>query len=383
MEGAEPEAKLGGDVHGHKRPDPEKTVGEAFDGGDAIAKRQREGDDDHTMAMDEDAEEEKVYTAADAFEIHRKEWVDFYGRGDASAFYNSTELVPMLYTDGPVLPMHLEPTDTMEVFFIKVTHISSSLQWPLEVYGDVAVRDSADHKRIYLFRRNRDNCQTLISPQDSLLELTGPSRAIIVLDAPIFEIDLKVKAKESSSSSQDDMLLCLDYFGYNPRSYWGETSYAITEVVSGQNCAMEFRFAHLKRSLEATITARIVSGPRKLTARLTAHTTSIGGEIIGGEEVVLLDSGGREVAVAGEEGTELVLRRRVVVVEERGELVLVIKAAQLDGGGGGGDESSSCSGTSDVIEKHRRLSPRHALRSITYAVIGPTKLEIMVAWSLL
>jgi hypothetical protein len=69
----------------------------------------------------------------------------------------------MRYTDIPVLPSNARPGDTMEVFFVKVTQISGDFQWPLDVHGFVAVRDSLDNKRNYLFRRGRYNCQTLTS----------------------------------------------------------------------------------------------------------------------------------------------------------------------------------------------------------------------------
>jgi len=83
-------------------------------------------------------------------------------------FFFSADLPPMRHTDGPVLPPRAEPVDTMEIFFVKVAQITGGLQWPLDVYGDVAVRDSLDHKRNYFFRRRREDCQTLTSPQASL-----------------------------------------------------------------------------------------------------------------------------------------------------------------------------------------------------------------------
>jgi hypothetical protein len=54
---------------------------------------------------------------------------------------------------------------TMQVLYVKVTRITESLQWPLHVYGVIAVRDSMDHKRNFLFRRSRDQCQALASLQ--------------------------------------------------------------------------------------------------------------------------------------------------------------------------------------------------------------------------
>ncbi|KAF8725951.1 hypothetical protein HU200_020527 [Digitaria exilis] len=300
--------------------------------------------------------------------MYREEWIISYGKNDANSFYKPTELHPMRHTDGPLLPTFLMPRDTMEVFFVKVARLAGGLQWPLDVYGDIALRDSLDHMRNYLFRRDRNNCQTLTSPQDAFLELTGPSRAVLLLDEPIFEIDLKVKVEGSSSSH--DKVLCLDYFGYNNIAYRGTSSYAKTKEVSSDNCTMEFKFAHVKRSVEATITARMIritSGSGSFSARFTAHTTSIIGE-----DVVLLDSQGREVAVA--EDGEVALQRRVVVVGEQCELVIGMEAMLL----GGGDAAENTS-----ISHKLCFYARSAFRSRGYFVIGSIRIQIVVGWSLL
>lgn len=202
--------------------------------------------------------------------------------------------------------------------------------------------------------------------QDSLFELTGPSRAVILLDEPIFEIDLKVKGKGSSSS--EDKVLCLDYFGYNCIAYHGSSSYAITKKVSSESCAMEFRFAHLINSVEATITARIINASCSFSARFSACTMSIG------EDVVLLDSRGQEVVPL--ENGEVALRRRVVVVEDQGTLILGLDAVLFGGGGGGGSESTA-------VSQKISYCPRSALRSIAYFDVGLVRIEMCVAWSLL
>jgi len=204
--------------------------------------------------------------------------------------------------------------------------------------------------------------------QDSLLELTGPSRAILLWDEPVFEIDLKVKDK-GSSSSEDDKILCLDFFGYNNICYRGTLSYIRTKVVSSKHSTLEVRFAHLKCSVEATITARISKGSGNFSARLTACNTSIG------EDVVLLDTRGQEVPV-GEDG-EVRLQRRIVVVEERAQLILGIKAEQIAG------DTAETAESSSKLEKKFGFYAKSALRNERYFHVGSSSLHILVAWSLL
>ena len=51
--------------------------------------------------------------------------------------------------------------DTLQVFSVKVAELTGGLQWPLDVFGMVALRDMLDHNRNIIFKRGRDNCQTL------------------------------------------------------------------------------------------------------------------------------------------------------------------------------------------------------------------------------
>ncbi|KAL6905551.1 hypothetical protein ACP4OV_003152 [Aristida adscensionis] len=361
------EAHLGRGDHGHERSDLEKRPGDVDNSGDS--KRPREGDHDYGGAMEMDEEGDEHDGPPNPFarnSMYRKEWAVMHGhQGD---FEDETKRGPMKNTYGPVLPTRATPRNTMEVFYIKVARITADLHWPLDVYGDVAVRDSLDHMRNYLFRRPRENCQTLTSPEDSLLELTGPSRAIVMIDDPCVEIDLKVKGP--GSPSEDKALSC-KVFGYGNIGYRGNTSYAMTEVVSSGSSTVEVRFAHLRLSLEATITVRLVSGPGNFRlARFTASTASIG------EDVVLLDSGDRELPV-GEDGL-VTLRRRVVVVEDQGNLTLEFKATQQQvdddaEGGGGGTE----------VMRWVNFPARSALRTEKPFGLGSSIFQAEVAWSLL
>nr|CAB3448779.1 unnamed protein product [Digitaria exilis] len=376
------EAKVGEDENVQKRSDPatEKAAAQVFQGGRVKTPRECDGDQRSAARGTEEEEEEEEEEAIRSYAIHRKSWLSIFLKNGAIPFEAETQYPPMRYTDVPMLPTTAGPGDTMEVFFVKVTQITRDLQWPLDVHGIFAVRDSFDSRRNYLFRRGRDNCQTLTSPHtlfhilsvlishyistDSLLELTGPSRAILLWDEPVFEIDLKVKDKESSSS-EGDKILCLDFFGYKNISYTGSKSYTITKVRSSKRSTVEVRFAHVRRSVEATITARIINGSGNFSARLTACNTSIG------EDVVLLDTRGQEVPVIKD--GEVTLQRRVVVVEDRAELILGIKAEQL------GDTADS----STKVEKKFGFLVKSALRNEGYFNIGSSRLHMVIAWSLL
>jgi hypothetical protein len=69
----------------------------------------------------------------------------------------------MRFTDGPRIPEFAGTWQTLQVYSIRVAQIDHPLQWPLHIYGVVAVRDYKDNKRNILFRRDRDNFQTLSS----------------------------------------------------------------------------------------------------------------------------------------------------------------------------------------------------------------------------
>ncbi|CAM0905471.1 unnamed protein product [Alopecurus aequalis] len=347
------EAALVGDRLGHKRVDPER----GSNSGDF--KRPCEGSNglhNSTMEMGDDDDVKDWEPEPNALDFYREFWIESYACHGIS-FEDETDLPPMRNTDGPMISNSSGPMPTMQVLYVKVTQITDALQWPLLVYGDIAVRDSMDHKRNFLFHRSRDQCQKLTSLQDAVLELTGPSRAVMLMDPHAFEIDLKVRDKESPS---EDKALSYNAFIYNNIAHASKASYARTEVVPDKHSTIEVRFAHLAGTVEATIEVAVVSGSHDFKARFTARTASID------EDMVLLDSFSGKVDVT--DTGNVVLKRRIVTVEERGKLLLGVEAA----------ESNSV-----AVQKWIKLTPRCALRSQGYFDLGFSKLRVVVAWSLL
>ncbi|BAF10892.1 Os03g0150700 [Oryza sativa Japonica Group] len=243
---------------------------EAVTGGDAKRLRKGSGDDDHHQYMDDDDDYGDDEPPSNPLDSYREDWVEIYGK--TGSFEDEThldaldstvaaairarfivvefdfdalgiavggaEILPMRHTDGPIWPESW-PMNLLQIFSVKVVEVMGDLQWPLDVYGVVA--------------------------DSSSLVLTGPSRAVVVLDPVVFEVDLKVK-------------------------------------------------------VEATIIIHVVQGSTDFRARFSARTAGID------EDVVLLDSGDRKVVVA-DDGL-VVLQRRVVVVEEKGKLNLRVEASE-------------------------------------------------------
>jgi hypothetical protein len=54
-----------------------------------------------------------------------------------------------------------ELCEAINIYSVKIG--SSDVGFPINVYGTVIARDSIDHKCVYLFCRDRNNCQIINS----------------------------------------------------------------------------------------------------------------------------------------------------------------------------------------------------------------------------
>lgn len=189
------------------------------------------------------------------------------------------------------------------------------------------------------------------------LTLTGPTRAVVLLDPVTFEVDLKVKGITESEDKH------LSYLAAAFMSSIGLDSCPLKRDYSSKLSTLEFSLGLINYSLEATITVRVTRGswPDGLGAQFAARTASIGHE-----EITLLDSRDSKVIVA-DDGW-ITLSRCVASVEVRGKLKVSVKAMM---------------GDTIVLTKEKGFSPKKAGKTGATLDVGFCQMDVTVAWSLI
>ncbi|XP_051184301.1 uncharacterized protein [Lolium perenne] len=297
--------------------------------------------------------EEKLPREEQEIEDYRKQWERCYGRSFGS-FDAETSLGHVYCATGTIPPDAL-PECSLQFFSIKVTDLSYSLSWPLQVHGFVAARDSVDHKRNYLFRCTRDSCQTL-TKKDPFLRITGPSRAVLLIDKVLVEVQLKVKGDKES----EDEVLAFKCFEFQQSCPLKD---GIPTRIPGQRCKLECALAVLPKSIGATVGFRIVDGswPDQCPGLIVCKTDNAKEE----EVVLLLDFQDGKLPTKSDGVVEL-SRRLVSVGFPAGKLIFSVEASR---------NSFSAKATVDFGMETLGASTR--MCDLVFC-----KLEVTVSWSL-
>ncbi|CAL5080824.1 unnamed protein product [Urochloa decumbens] len=275
------------------------------------ASRRTRQEEDRAIVDEEEADQ-------DTMRMFRRGWEQCFARSYGS-FQDNTSYGPMRFTEG-ALPKHACCESVMQVFSVQVTELKDGLKWPLHVYGYIAIRDLLDHNRNLLFERKRDNCQ-ILTQQDSCLLLTGPSRAVVIIDPVTFEVDLNVRGETES----EDNVLCLKFFQHHTVTSYEKYAPIIRRCYSSKRSVLEFKFAVLEQAVEATVvSAKVFGGPwlDHYRGRVVCRTASASNE-----DIVLLDSRDGRMPVAYD--GEIELSRGVVSVEACGQLNFCVTASQV------------------------------------------------------
>ncbi|XBI96453.1 hypothetical protein VPH35_032732 [Triticum aestivum] len=322
-----------------------------------------------TMTQEEEEEEQEVYREEGRIARYRGLWESRFA-GKFGSFDDQTSLGPMRFTSGPI-PSYARPHCTMQIFNIRVADLEEGVKWPLHVHGLVAARDTSDHNRNFLFNRTEDNCQ-ILTQEDPYLLLTGPSRAIVIIDPITIEFQLKVKSK---TDPEEDEMLAFGIFNY-PQTYLA--THVIRSGILCDRCTIELAYAPLDPSVEATVIGvRIIDGvwPEGLRGRVVAEVTTVREG-----EVLLLDSRDGKMPISPSTGAVELSRRVVSVDLEGGKLVVSVVASPQIAGKEDGD---GCGGAAVVVARGEAVfAPERAGTRNRTCDLGFCKVEVAVAWSL-
>uniref|UniRef100_A0A0E0H823 DUF6598 domain-containing protein n=1 Tax=Oryza nivara TaxID=4536 RepID=A0A0E0H823_ORYNI len=213
---------------------------------------------------------------------------------------------------------------------------------------------------------------------DSFLELTGPSRAILIVDPVEFDVELKVKGRRES----DDQILSFQLFRQNGFFYVKQSVTLVRRfhpVMLGWYSKLKFTYAVLNGAVEATFCrVKVVRGSwTKENRRRIVCTTSN----IGHEDFVLLDSQDAETMPIGSDDDVIKLSRRVVTVELSGQPTVCVAATRAAGETSTRDDRGGIAqneAPSTMDEVHFR--PQKSGESCATCELGFCGVEITVAW---
>ncbi|CAN6280945.1 unnamed protein product [Urochloa humidicola] len=245
-----------------------------------------------------------------------------------------------------------ELCEAVNILSVKIG--SLDIEFPIHVYGTVIARDSLDKKCVYLFRRDREESQTINSKDESLI-LTGPKRGLALISNTYVETNLIIKGDQN----QEERLLSkgiLTIPGMERRvltrceleSCSLATKLSTVDVVYGV----------VKRAVEATISIEVLAG--EFFGEITACTSSIKERLVLHDRLAHITSGEKIAPI-------IPLLRSVVAVYVKEKLLLTIAAHTEDG------EFTKC------IDYTPRVNGSY-LDEIT---VGLAVLRVKVVWSII
>ncbi|KAK3137745.1 hypothetical protein QOZ80_5BG0456620 [Eleusine coracana subsp. coracana] len=257
---------------------------------------------------------------------------------------------PMRYTDRVSKPGQepYRPRVGINVFSVKMS--TSDVGFPIHVYGTVIARDSIDHKCLYLFRLDRDDCQLINSVDESLM-LTGPKRGIVLMSDVYVEMDLKIKDHGVQDRELSKGVLNIRGIA---RRYLHECAVE-SKSLATRLSTVDVMYAVLPLAVEATIVIEVVQG-EDFYGEITAHTTTVRNRLL------LYNT--KVAGCCGANDGFIPLIRPVMSVSMKEMLVIVAKTDD-------GKDERTISFTPDVNSYDED--------DIT---IGATQMHVKVTWSI-
>ncbi|KAE8819408.1 hypothetical protein D1007_02633 [Hordeum vulgare] len=258
--------------------------------------------------------------------VDHKVYTRFFLR-DFSVFDIDEEssVLPMRYTDS-IYQDEFGLQDSANILSISI--VSSDVGFPVSVYGRVIARDSIDYNCIYLFHRNRDDCQRCWHKiqsyesygitsnkrlnQDGVLILTGPSRGLVLVDFIYLEIDLKIR----EDGVFPDKPFSKGLISIDGRVLSREEDVVVSrETLESWLSTTEVRFTTVLNAVEGTIEIKLVEGSFK--GYITVGVSDKAGNRDIEQAIVIHDSKEDDVSMSNQDGVIKLRRSAITICLER------------------------------------------------------------------
>ncbi|CAL4927874.1 unnamed protein product [Urochloa decumbens] len=245
-----------------------------------------------------------------------------------------------------------ELCEAVNILSVKIG--SLDIEFPIHVYGTVIARDSLDKKCVYLFRRDREESQTINSKDESLI-LTGPKRGLALISNTYVETNLIIKGDQNQEERPlSKGILTIPGMERRDLTRCELESCSLATKLS----TVDVVYAVVKDAVEATISIEVLAGD--FFGEITACTSSIKERLVLHDRLAHITSGKKIAQI-------IPLLRSVVAVYVKEKLLLTIVAHTEDG------ESTKC------ID----YTPRVNGSSLDEITVGLAVLGVKVVWSII
>nr|CAB3492837.1 unnamed protein product [Digitaria exilis] len=274
---------------------------------------------------------------------------------DLASFDHDEEspIVPMRFTDAVYKTRSdYELCEAVNILSVKIG--SLDIEFPIHVYGTVIARDSLDKRCVYLFRRAREESQTINSKDESLV-LTGPKRGLALIRDMYVEANLSIKGDETQEDRQlSKGMLTIPGIDRRVLTKCELESCSLSTRLS----TVDVMYVVVKAAVEATISLEVLAG--EFFGEITACTSSINERIVLHDRLARITSGERIAPT-------IPLLRSVVAVYVKEKLLLTIAAHSEDG----------------EITKCIDYNPRVNGSTLDEVTVGSTVLRLKIVWSII
>ncbi|XP_044983830.1 uncharacterized protein LOC123450817 [Hordeum vulgare subsp. vulgare] len=239
----------------------------------------------------------------------------------------------------------------MQIFSLKLAYPPAGDQ--VKVYGFMAVRDTRDHLRNYIFNRTR------VEQDDGFIQLSGPKRGIWWYDKQLVEFDMRIK--RGDNEADDPQLIdgaVWFYDGCSPHAK------VLTQRIDGDYGSVDISYTLLQTAMEATVQIAASELDRDIGLLVRAYYVS---DLLH-QGMQLFDGVFPADAAAGV-ADRYELDKYVVAASRRTKLALQLRIRSLD---------------DDVDAWRYCLSPasKHGTDDFSFALSFAT-IDVKISWSTL